>query len=124
MTFTLYENPACSKCRETVRILQSRGIEFERVNYIVTPLDKPTLVRLLAKLGMRPHDLVRIAEDAYAPYREHHETASDDEILDRLARLPALVQRPILEAGDRAVLGRPAEKIAEFLDSLNGPGVG
>lgn len=108
---TVYEKASCSNCRRLVRILSERGIDFDRVDYHVEPLGREQIARLLAKAGIGPRDALRVKEPEAAALAD----ASDDEILDAMAENPVLLQRPIVERGDRAVLARPAERVLDLL---------
>jgi len=90
------------------------------VNYYIDPLGRQTLERLLHKMGARPREILRTSEAIYKELGLHQRTVSDDELIDLMVQHPNLVQRPILEIDDKAVLGRPAERIAELLDEVFG----
>jgi arsenate reductase (glutaredoxin) len=108
---TVYEKPTCTTCRKLVKLLTEEGIDFERVNYMVEPLDRPTLERLLAKTGLGPRDVLRTREAAYEELGLADETIGDDAVFEAIVRHPELLQRPIVERGDRAVLARPVENV-------------
>lgn len=109
---TVYEKPTCSTCRRVVALLTARGIEFERVDYLHEPLSENKLRALLQKAGLRPRDVVRTNEvAATGPPMD-----DDEATLRALALHPELLQRPIVESDDRAVLARPPEKILKLLD--------
>lgn len=107
---TIYEKPTCSTCRRVAALLTERGVDFERVNYILDPLGEDQLRALLAKLALRPRDVVRMKE----PGARQLPLDDDEATLQALARHPELLQRPIVERGDRAVLGRPPEAVLEL----------
>lgn len=111
---TVYEKPTCTTCRKLVAYLEERGIDFERVNYHVDPLPEKEIRELVRKTGRPAADLLRKREPAY---REHVEgrDLSDDEIIRLMAEHPPLLQRPVVERGDRAVLARPIDRVAELL---------
>lgn len=90
------------------------GVDFEKVNYYIKPFSKSKLKSLLTKLKMNPLELLRKNEDAYKNLKGKIENLSDDEIINLMIKNPALVQRPIVEIGDEAILARPAEKIKEL----------
>ena len=108
---TVYEKPACSNCQRLARILTERGIDFERVDYHIDPLPREHIAALLAKAGITPREALRVKEPEAAALAN----ATDDEILDAMAANPVLLQRPIVERGDRAVLARPAERVLDLL---------
>lgn len=107
----VYEKPTCTTCRNLVRLLTDRGVAFERVNYFVDPLSRVRLQELLAKAGLRPRDIVRTQE----PGARELQLEDDAAVLAALADHPELLQRPIVEHGERAVLARPPERVLELL---------
>ena len=113
---TFYEKPTCTTCRKTAQLLAERGIDFERVNYYVEPLGEDKLRELLRKAGLRPRDAMRTKEPVYSQLGLARSDLPDDELIRLMAEHPDLVQRPIVERGDRAVLARPPEKVLELLD--------
>lgn len=112
---TLYHNPRCSKSRGALDLLEARGLAPTVVRYLETPPDVATLKALLDKLGMPPRQLLRTGEDDYAQLNLADPTLSDAQLIDAMATHPKLIERPILVAGDKAVIGRPPEKILEIL---------
>ena len=112
---TVYQKPTCSKCRETMTLLQDRGVEFEAINYYETPVTREELRSLIDKLGVSPRDLLRKGEEVYKALNLKTGEISDDELIDLMITHPDLMQRPIVVRGDRAVLGRPPEKVCELL---------
>jgi arsenate reductase len=108
----VYEKPTCTTCRELAALLTDRGIDFERVDYHVDPLSEDEIRALLAKAGAGPREVMRTNEPQY---RGLSGDESDDELIALMARHPALLQRPIVEVDDRAVLARPPERVLELL---------
>jgi arsenate reductase len=109
---TVYEKPTCTTCRRLVSLLTERGVDFERVNYFVEPLGEEALRALLRKAGLRPRDVVRLKE----PGASELPLDDDPATLRALVERPELLQRPIVERGDRAVLARPPENVLALLD--------
>lgn len=112
---TIYEKPTCSTCREADRILREAGYDYDRVNYYIEPVGEAKLRELIAKMGISARELLRTKESIYRELEISKRELSDDEIIRLMVEHPDLMQRPIVERGERAVLGRPAEKIKAFL---------
>jgi arsenate reductase (glutaredoxin) len=111
---TVYEKRTCTTCRQLSELLTERGIDFDRVEYHVEGLPEPKLRELLRKAGARPIDVLRRRE----PLVEElgiTDAMPDDELVALMVEHPQLVQRPIVERGDRAVLARPVERVLEIL---------
>src|SRR4030095_6594979 len=115
-TITVYEKPTCSKCREADKLLRESGIDYDKINYYVQPLTAAKLRELLKKMNMRPHDLLRKSEAIYKELDLAKADLSEDELVGLMVKHPDLIQRPIVERGSRAVLGRPTENIKAILD--------
>lgn len=111
---TVYEKPTCSTCRNTVKILNEKGIDFEKVNYYIKPFSKNKLKSLLKKMNMKPGELLRKNEEAYKELNFKEKNYTEEEILELMVKNPDLVQRPIVEIDQKAILARPAEKINEL----------
>jgi len=112
---TLYHNPRCSKSRGALELLEARGLAPTIVRYLETPPDAAQLRDLLSKLGITPRQLLRTGEDEYKALNLADTSLSDDQLIATMAANPKLIERPILVAGDKAVIGRPPEKILEIL---------
>jgi arsenate reductase len=111
---TLYHNPRCSKSRAALTLLEGRGIPLRVVRYLEQPLSRVELGELAAKLGVPAREFVRTGEAAWAEAGLGPHTP-DAEILDAIAKAPILLERPIAARGDRAVVGRPPERVLELL---------
>lgn len=105
----LWHNPRCSKSRAALALL-GEGTTTRR--YLEDPPTRAELEQVLAKLGTDdPRTILRTGEPAYAGL----ESATREELLDAMAAHPELVERPIAVRGDRAVLGRPPERVLDLL---------
>ena len=113
---TVYEKPTCSTCKKTLKILKDNNVDFEKVNYYIKPFNKKQLKMLLKKMNMRPEELLRKNEAAYKELNMSNRVFTDDEFLNQMIDNPDLVQRPIVEMGDKAVLARPPERINELFE--------
>jgi arsenate reductase len=115
MDITIYHNPRCSKSRATLERIRARGIEPRVVDYLATPPDASTLRHLLDLLGLRAAELARRGEAAWQA--AGLDAASDDAtVIAAMLDHPILIERPIVVAGGRAVLGRPPENVDALLD--------
>ncbi|MCY1451121.1 putative protein YfgD [compost metagenome] len=85
------------------------------VRYLETPPDAATLSALLAKLGIGARQLLRSGEDEYKDLNLADPALSEAQLIDAMVKHPKLIERPILVAGDKAVIGRPPEKVLEIL---------
>jgi arsenate reductase len=110
----MYHNPRCSKSRATKALLESEGIEFEVVEYLRTPPDAEDLARLLGKLHLQAADLIRKGEAEFEQADIDAATASEVELIELMARVPKLIERPIVEVDDAARIGRPPERVLEL----------
>ena len=97
------------------RLLRESGVDFEKVNYYIEPLTKKKLKELIGKMGISPRDLLRTSEQIYRELGLAKKQLSDDELIDVMIKHPDLIQRPIVERGKRAVLGRPVENVKALL---------
>ncbi len=114
-TITVYEKPTCTKCREMDRFLRESGVDFSNVNYYLEPLSEKKLRELIKKMGIKPRELLRSSEAIYRELGLGKQDLSDDEIISLMVKHPDLMQRPIVERGARAVLGRPTENVKKLL---------
>ena len=112
---TIYHNPRCSKSRQTLQLLEDRGVKPNVVLYLEDPPDAATLKSLLDKLGIGARDLIRSGEDAYQENNLADPGLSDHQLIAAMAAFPKLIQRPIVVNGDRAALGRPPESVLDIL---------
>ncbi|HEB28270.1 MAG TPA: arsenate reductase (glutaredoxin) [Porticoccus sp.] len=112
---SIYHNPRCSKSRQTLALLEERGIEPEMVLYLETPPDAKALKEVLQKLGISARQLLRKGEDAYKENNLADESLSEDQLIDAMVANPKLIERPIVINGDKAALGRPPEQVLDIL---------
>lgn len=110
----IYHNNRCSKSREGKQIIEDSGKDFEVVEYMKAPISKNDLESIIQKLGIRPLDLVRKKEKAWKENFEGQDL-TDDEIIQAMIEHPALMERPIVINGRKAVVGRPPVLIKDIL---------
>lgn len=113
---TIWHNPRCSKSRETKKLLEEHGVELEVRLYLEDPPSKALLKKTLKQLGMKPRDLLRTKEAAYAEAGLSDKSLSDERVLDAMIGHPVLIERPVVIVGDKAVLGRPPENVLALLE--------
>lgn len=114
-TYKIYHNPRCSKSRKTLALLTEHGVEPEVIEYLKTPPTEAELREIVNLLGVSPRDLIRSSE---APYKElglNDPDVTDETLLTALVDHPRLMQRPIVMAKGRAVIGRPPEAVLEII---------
>ena len=109
---TIYHNPRCSKSRQTLELLQSKGVAPTVVEYLKTPPSAEELKGILAKLGKGPRDITRSKEAAEAGIAKD---LDGDALIAALAANPTAIERPIVVTGDKARVGRPPESVLEIL---------
>lgn len=112
---TVYQKPTCTTCRQVYATLKESGVDFEAVDYYIESIPRAKLKELLAKMGMTAESLLRKKEQAYKDLKFAEKNYTEDQIIDLMAIYPDLIERPIVEKGDRAILARPAERLKEFL---------
>ena len=112
---TLYHNPRCSKSRGALELLEARGLTPTVVRYLETPLSATQIKALLGKLGISARQLLRSGEEEYKTLNLADASLSEQQLIDAIAAHPKLMERPILEVGDKAVIGRPPENLLELL---------
>ncbi|GLB49144.1 arsenate reductase (glutaredoxin) [Neptunitalea lumnitzerae] len=111
---TIYHNARCGKSREGLKLVEESNQEFEIVKYLDTPPTETELKEILNKLGYKPSELIRTNE---AIWKENYKgkTFTDDELITIMVENPKLIERPIVINGNKAVVGRPPEKIKDIL---------
>lgn len=112
---SIYHNPRCSKSRQTLALLEERGIEPEIILYLDTPPSATALKKLIKQLGISPRELLRKGEEAYKNNHLKNPELSDAELIAAMVEFPKLIERPIVVANNKAALGRPPEQVLEIL---------
>jgi arsenate reductase len=114
MKAKIYHNPRCSKSRATLTLLRERGVDLEIIDYIAAPPTKATLRELMGKLGGPALAMVRTEDQEFRPHAQR--ALTDEEVIDLLVAEPRLLQRPIVEIGASARIGRPPERVLELIE--------
>ena len=97
------------------KLLRESGVSFEKVNYYIKPISKKKLKELIQKMKISPRELLRTSEPIYRELGLAKGEFSDDQIISLMIEHPDLIQRPIVERGSQAVLGRPTENVKLLL---------
>jgi arsenate reductase len=113
---TVFHNPSCSKSRCALGILQSEAIEHDVVEYLVDPLSREDLEMIVSKLVDPVDELVRTGDKGFTDLGvDPQDVRSTSDVIEFLLVHPELMQRPIVVRGERAVIARPSERVAEVL---------
>ena len=117
MTIKIYHNPRCSKSRKTLEIIQSLGISPDIVEYLSTPPDAETLLRISRQLGTPLAELLRRGESEFKEAGDTVPLEDDNALAQWIHENPRVLQRPIVvdEENGRATVGRPPENVLDLL---------
>ena len=110
----IYHNPRCSKSRQGLELLEKSNKDFEVVKYLETIPTKSELKEIINLLGIKPMDLVRKNEAIWKEIYKNKDL-SDSDIIKAMIKNPKLIERPIIINDDKAVIGRPTEKILSII---------
>ena len=112
---TIYHNPRCSKSRQTLELIRSKGIEPEIVLYLEEALSADDIADALRMLNMNPLELIRKNE---AEFKEHFAGAdelTDEQLIELMRLYPKVIERPIVVNRGKATIGRPPENVLGIL---------
>ena len=112
---TIWHNPRCSKSRQTLQLIEDRGLEPTIVEYLRTPPSTEELEQVLRMLGLEPRDLMRKKEAAYKEQSLDEPSLSPQELVQAMVDNPVLIERPVVIVGNKAALGRPPENVLDLL---------
>jgi arsenate reductase (glutaredoxin) len=112
---TIYQKPTCTTCRQAVQVLKESGQPFEAINYYEKRFTKTQLKALLTKAGLQARDVLRTKEDLYKTLGLAKKDLTEDELLALMIEHPDLIQRPIVEKGETAILAMPVDTIKTLL---------
>lgn len=115
MSIKIYHNPRCSKSRQTLALLEDKGLQPEVIEYLNTPPSEDQLADILNMLDLNPRDLMRKNEAEYKELNLADENLADDDLRQAMIRHPRLIERPIVVANGKAAIGRPPENILDIL---------
>ena len=115
MKVKIYHNPRCSKSRQTLEILKNKNCDIEIIEYLKVPMTLKELKDILSKLNYEPRDLIRKGEDIYKKENLVNTSLTSNILMEKMILNPILIERPIVVFNDKAVVGRPPEKVLEIL---------
>lgn len=115
MSVTIYHNSRCSKSRQTLALLEEKGIEPEIVEYLKTAPDVATIQNLLAMLNLAPRELMRKGEAVYKENNLADDSLNDEQLIKAMVENPILIERPIVVSNGKAAIGRPPESVLDIL---------
>jgi len=110
----VWHNPRCSKSRNTIALLEEKGVDAEVIKYLDTPPSKEEIVDVLKMLGMTARELMRTKEDIYKELGLKDVT-DEDTLIDAMVINPKLIERPIVIKNGKAAIGRPIENIITLI---------
>jgi len=114
MGIQIYHNPRCSKSRQTLALLEEKGVKAKVVEYLNTPPTAVELTSILQKLGLSPMQLMRKGEDEFKAHVKDKDL-DDAALIAIMVAHPKLIERPIVINGDKAAIGRPPEAVLSIL---------
>jgi len=115
MRTVIYHNPRCSKSRQTLALLQERGIEPKIVEYLQSPPDAATLANILTQLNISARELMRTGEDDYKAAKDELADKNETDLIACMIEHPKVIQRPIVVTAQGARIGRPPEYVLEII---------
>jgi arsenate reductase len=111
----IYHNPRCSKSRQTLALIEAKGIKPSVVKYLEAPLTAADIKDLLKKLGLDARSIIRSGEDAYKELGLSNSNLSEQQLIDAIVTQPKLLERPIVVKDNDAIIGRPPENVLRLL---------
>jgi arsenate reductase len=111
----IFHNPRCSKSRETLKLLEARGLQPRIIEYLRRPPTADELREILQRLGIGARELMRRKEAQYKEAGLDNPELSEEALIEAIAAHPQIMERPVVIAGNKAALGRPPEKVLEIL---------
>jgi arsenate reductase len=112
----IYHNPRCSKSRQALELLEQKGLTPTIIKYLDTPPNLETLTQLLSQLKLEPRDLMRKGEDEYLSLNLANPDLTKEQLIQAMTEHPQLIERPIVIANGKAIIGRPPEKVLDILN--------
>ena len=115
MSVTIYHNPRCSKSRQTLKLLEDKGLEPTVILYLETPPSPDELLEILIMMDKGARDIIRKGEAPYKELELNDPSLDDDALVQAMCGNPVLIERPIVVNDDKAAIGRPPESVLDIL---------
>ncbi len=116
MSVTIFHNPRCSKSRQTLALIEEKGIQPEVVNYLNTPPTVEKLKEIFGQLELESvRAMMRTKEDIYKELQLADPALTDDQLFQAMSEHPKLIERPIVVSNGKAKHGRPPEQVLDIL---------
>ncbi|MBL4783657.1 MAG: arsenate reductase (glutaredoxin) [Porticoccaceae bacterium] len=115
MSIKIYHNPRCSKSRQTLQLLEEKGLKPDIIEYLKAAPSKAELTSVLGLLGLKPRDLMRKNEVIYKELNLKDNALSNEQLVSAMLENPILIERPIVLANGKAAIGRPPESVLDIL---------
>jgi len=113
--YKIYHNPRCSKSRQTLEILNDKGVDVEIVEYLKNPPSVEELTTVINSLGVTAQEVMRKKEAEYKEAGLNDESLSESKQIELMVAFPKVIERPIVVKGKKAVVGRPPENVLELI---------
>ena len=113
--YKIFHNPRCSKSRQTLQLLKDNNCKIEIISYLEIDLNVSLIKDILKKLTLKPRDILRKGEQEYKDNNLKKDNLSEEDLINYMIKYPKLIERPIVVKGDKAVIGRPPEKVLELI---------
>ena len=113
--YKIFHNPRCSKSRQALQLLKDNNCKIEIISYLEIDLKVSLIKDILKKLTLKPRDILRKGEQEYKDNNLKKDNLSEEDLINYMIKYPKLIERPIVVKGDKAVIGRPPEKVLELI---------
>ena len=113
--YKIFHNPRCSKSRQTLQLLKDNNCKIEIISYLEIDMKVSLIKDILKKLTLKPRDILRKCEQEYKDKNLKKDNLSEEDLINYMIKYPKLIERPIVVKGDKAVIGRPPEKVLELI---------
>ena len=113
--YKIFHNPRCSKSRHTLQLLKDNNCKIEIISYLEIDLKVSLIKDILKKLTLKPRDILRKGEQEYKDNNLKKDNLSEEDLINYMIKYPKLIERPIVVKGDKAVIGRPPEKVLKLI---------